>query len=731
MIQELYDFFHITRKDFWDSKLKKVVEGVGGSAKSSNLHKIFIAEKSPYGRYTSTNKLKKDALRRYGGQCDTIAGGLFHTENGEFFRAEKDECPRNIVIDEFMQTDKKIFEWVNNHAGDHNIIMCTDICQMLSPYNGESMKEAYERFIEQDDVIVIHLDKTYRARDTETEEYYYDCYRAVRTGLQKYPAFKKTHPPISFEQVEYNYNDVYITHTNEIEKMLFDSWGIGSDYSAPLIPKGTIARKEPKDPEKYPIIPQIEASGYQGGYWQPEHIGTPTRYQGSEVTETQKLYFFVEKNSRVEPREWYTVISRCYHISSLQIVYVDIEKQKPLTEFNGYPIVTPTAFHIPEDFAFQDGKKIDDFKDSGSGKYLLPEERMDDIRRRIEVEDTPYNKNVFIYKGEIGHQQREQSASRARTVYGMLKKEPELRADYMDDFLRTLERRQRELTGDTANPVKCDFVSGPMLNNFIGNGKIRDRKTYQYGIDLKGAYPHILNSAPLPTGKFTPAPIGYETWTPHPQKVTDGLDWFMYHTTGEMIVDEWSIMTWECACALSESGCDGIFVYLGSTECQIGSKMGKWLHEMCHKSVEAANEIKELHYGFMQKPYMERIMKKNGKGEILGYMLNGAYRYELLMCAIRSRQTLIMTALKGMVYGEDWQQGFTNVDCLYFDTDYDIEELGKAAAKMLPDYDFRIFDNQAEGAPILFQTYETLKTRAEIKREQARARYKKRQNAHA
>ena len=728
---EIYDFFNIKRKDFLDPSKIKIIDGIAGAAKSSHLHKIFTAEKIPYARYTSTNKLKKDAERRYGCRCETIAGGLFHTENGEFFKAEKDECPHDIVIDEFMQTEKKVFTWVNNHVGAHNIIMCTDTCQMLSPYNGDLMAEAYEDFIKQDNVIVIHLDTTYRARDKETEEYYNDCYRAVRTGLQKYPAFKKSHPPISFEQVEYNYNDVYITHTNEIERKLFNEWGVSSDYLAPLIPKGSISRKEPKDSGKYPIIPQAAATGYQGGYWQPEHIGTPTRYQGSEVTENQKLYFFVERNSRVEPREWYTVISRCYRISSLQIVYVDVEKSKPLKEFNGYPIIQTTAFHIPEDFVFPTGQKIDDFKDPKSGKYLIPEDRMGDIRRRIEAEELPYNPDIFIYKGELGHQQRENSASRARTIYGMLKKEPELRFDYMDDFLRTLERRQRELNGTGVERVECDWVSGPMFNNFSIDGGIRGKKSYQYGLDLKAAYPHILNNAPLPTGKFTPAPDGYPTWVFHPKKVTDGLDWFLYHATGNMVVDEWSIMTWECAYALSESGCEGVFVYLGSTEYQTGSKIGKWLHEMCHKSVESAEEIKELHYGFMQKKYMDCVMKRNGKSEILGYTLNDVYRYELLMCAIRSRLTFIMTALKGMIYGEDWNHGFVNVDCLYFDTDYNIEELGKAAAKMLPDYDFRIFDNKSEGHPILFKTYENLKTKAEIKKEQARARYRKKQNAHA
>ena len=86
MSNNLYDFFHITRKYFLSPDKIKVIDGIAGAAKSSHIHKIFSAEKIPYARYTSTNKLKKDALRRYGGHCDTIAGGLFHTENGEFFR---------------------------------------------------------------------------------------------------------------------------------------------------------------------------------------------------------------------------------------------------------------------------------------------------------------------------------------------------------------------------------------------------------------------------------------------------------------------------------------------------------------------------------------------------------------------------------------------------------------------------------------------------------------------
>ena len=107
--------FGISDDDMLNPQIVKVICGIAGSAKSSNIDKFFRMKGIDYARFTSTNKLKRDARDRYGCHCDTIAGGLFHTDDGLFFSEEKDSPYENIVIDEILQTDVKVIEWIRNH----------------------------------------------------------------------------------------------------------------------------------------------------------------------------------------------------------------------------------------------------------------------------------------------------------------------------------------------------------------------------------------------------------------------------------------------------------------------------------------------------------------------------------------------------------------------------------------------------------------------------------------
>lgn len=133
------NIFGISDDVMLDPRIVKIICGIAGSAKSSNIDKFFRAKGIDYARFTSTNKLKRDAQNRYGCYCDTIAGGLFHTDDGLFFSEEKDSPYENIVIDEILQTDIKVIEWVKNNYGDCNIIVTTDSHQMLSSENGKAI----------------------------------------------------------------------------------------------------------------------------------------------------------------------------------------------------------------------------------------------------------------------------------------------------------------------------------------------------------------------------------------------------------------------------------------------------------------------------------------------------------------------------------------------------------------------------------------------------------------
>ena len=118
--------FGIPEEIFLDKNKIKIIDGIAGSAKSSGVDGFLKERGIDYFRVTSTNKLKRDALERYGGHVDTIAGGLFNTEDGLFFSDEKDIREDTVVIDEALQTSHKVFEWCRNHVGEVNIIITTD-----------------------------------------------------------------------------------------------------------------------------------------------------------------------------------------------------------------------------------------------------------------------------------------------------------------------------------------------------------------------------------------------------------------------------------------------------------------------------------------------------------------------------------------------------------------------------------------------------------------------------
>ena len=124
--------FSFTEEQFLDPNLVKVVYGVAGRGKSSIINDFFRSHNIPYLWTTSTNKLKRDAIERYGCEASTVCSALFTSENGQFYLEEKDPDCRTIIIDEILQTSPKVLKWIENHVGRYNIIVLTDMKQMLN-----------------------------------------------------------------------------------------------------------------------------------------------------------------------------------------------------------------------------------------------------------------------------------------------------------------------------------------------------------------------------------------------------------------------------------------------------------------------------------------------------------------------------------------------------------------------------------------------------------------------
>ena len=124
--------FSFTEQQFLDSNLVKVIYGVAGRGKSSIINDFFRSHNIPYLWTTSTNKLKRDAIERYGCEASTVCSALFTSENGQFYIDEKEPECKTIIIDEILQTSPKVLKWIENHVGRYNIIVLTDMKQMLN-----------------------------------------------------------------------------------------------------------------------------------------------------------------------------------------------------------------------------------------------------------------------------------------------------------------------------------------------------------------------------------------------------------------------------------------------------------------------------------------------------------------------------------------------------------------------------------------------------------------------
>lgn len=703
--------FGLSKTDILNPSKIKVFDGIAGSAKSSNIDRFFKEHGIDYGRYTSTNKLKRDAARRYGGHNDTIAGGLFTTENGEFFCDQKEVPYKTIVIDEVLQSDARVLKAALNLVGSKNIIMCTDTRQMLAPVFGEAFLKKFKTFCERENVIYTRLTRTYRARTMRTAAYYNKCYNAVDDRSCLYREDHERFATIKFDDMPFTHDDVYICHTNDLEAMLYEKFHVKDDYSAELIPKGMIARKKVADVSKYPILPQKEVEGRQLSYFQPENIGTPTRYQGSEVETGRKLYFLVEENSFVSNREWYTVVSRLYDIRDLVIVLCSVHKVEPLTEYNGKPVKKVKCMTVSDDVDLGDGETLASLCENADGPIELPPEVFGRIVGSFDdTDDTHFDINKFYFNGVKVTAKRDdvlKPSPKDVSMMSLLNKEPDFDFSFMPDFMRCYERCQRDYFGSVLN----DMLTAVPIN---GNSGERGRLDYKYGLDLKAAFPTILNFEFLPTGgRFVSRQDGAEP-------SSELFNWWIG-------IDETAsvgIFTDETKQRSEETGA-GLFYYMGGTSKKLGSRMGTRLYEMSNKSIEANEKRKGVHYGLLARSYLFGIDFKDN--DPTAYAVSEYAIHQLLMIAIRTKLDSIMYDIKKEVYRDPFSMatsGLLNADCLYFDYDGDICELGDRIASKIPNYSFRIFKNGKEdkAGDVLYKNYEELRSEKELKKIRDRER---------
>ena len=336
--------FSFSDSDFLDATKVKVIHGVAGRGKSSIVNNFLKQNNIDFLWTTSTNKLKRDAQERYNCEAATVCSALFKNENGRFYCDEKTINKHTVIIDEILQTSIKVLDWIEHNKNIVNIIIMTDTHQMLSVDNNSSeFLRRFNELMNKPYVIVDEGFETKRARDKETKDKIESLYKTSNDDSTEFLKDVATNrfDIIKYEDMPFSTNDVYITHRNETEEMLYRDKKLSTMFfnDDELICKGSIASKPPKDLSKYPILSQLQAERMKSqAYLQLANIGSITRYQGSEVTDKQKLYYIITLDSRITNREWYTVVSRCWTLDSIVIVIANRQTKEKLKTFNNRKI---------------------------------------------------------------------------------------------------------------------------------------------------------------------------------------------------------------------------------------------------------------------------------------------------------------------------------------------------------------------------------------------------------
>lgn len=707
----------VRTREFIDKNIIKIFDGIAGSGKSTIIHNALVEAGIEYMRFVPTNKLARDLSERFHVKTVTIASGLFSTKNGTFYHEMKRPHCETIVIDEILQSDHRVFDWIDSMHEEYNIIICTDSKQMLAPEQSKIILSRYEKLKEIS--LVIYCEKTKRAIDSKTEDMYNKCY--AYNGDNS--LFAKLGPKIkimSIDKIAYNENDMYICHSNEIERELYVRFNLYEKYDTELIPKGKISANPPKDFSKYPILPQCECSVATSGYLQIANVATPTRFQGTEGGLYGKVYFLIGNDSVVSDREFYTVVTRSKMVSNLILVRMgELGHKYELKEYNGKP-VKDLSFIYADESVDIDGEKLSELMSQDeNGNYKIEENIMNKLIKMFRTDESAYFSFGAIIGGKMVTVKSKNEDKAQININKIIVKESVFDIDYMDEFMKKYELCQVNNIGS----MKSDYLYGAMscyqelgaevpfisVPDYL---RVKDKREYQYGIDLKSSYIHILKNIILPSkGKIS-------------MNEDDGIPWYIAYCTQ---CAPGAIVTGDYVKELIENE-NGSFFYICSTPGRKSKKVADEWHCLCHKDRESNEKIKSIKWGIFDRPWIDAD-SFDCHSEPRFYVRNKRNNKQLIMAAIRSEQARVIMKVRKIIYG-DIYHGYANADCLYFDYNGDIRELSKKIEGSIKGYDFRVFINSKEdkNSNIVYQNYNDILSKAEIKnlKERERRRLTKR-----
>lgn len=678
--------FGIDDNIFFDPKHVKVIDGVAGAGKSTSVVNYLEAHGEKFCLASFSNALKFAAQDKFGCDTDTICGLCF--VNTPFPRSAEREIAeyRTIVLDEVLLDGLECINFIRHNVGKINIIALTDTHQMLSVESSANTLQAFEKLCKLKSTVYVQLTDTKRARTDETKAFYNKLFNTesnmlfnVKTAQQLLEC-----DIISFNDITFDPNNCYITHTNKLEHEVYKRYDISSRRDINLIPKNHISRNRTFDPNRYPICDQITATEKRiDSYLQAGMIGTPVRFQGKEVEQGKECYFIIESDSLFTGRELYTVGTRCQDMKSIHMVILDVEECKGPEVIRDVPVVEARRLDIKDhDKTYKhvtQAEILKIIKESGDPeKYYFPDYITSGeniiystlsnaaLSKFADINEDPDNYTV-TFKKKVTH-------GRVRTIKSVTRKDPTMHFDFMDKVYDMLQT--------DINPPRIRSPKGCKKEDF---GRL---------CDICSAFPTVLHNAPMPKAGML-----------YTERSDDLLNFYKYKGN---VVTNGALITEELALKLGDSD------YVFSTEKQIGCNLGHYTYEQCFTSVEKKATVHDnFKWGILEKDYYKREdLIKDGE-HVLRYVKHESNTLELVACALWSALSCIMLDAVGSIKAKKF---IVATDGLYYNGD---------KQPTMPEWcDYRIDDKYKERIVgkngkkygcVIYKTYEDLPTENQLK----------------
>lgn len=708
-----------------------VIDAEAGYGKSTEVFNYLKNNGEPVLFCSVSNMLKRHAEKNYSADdfdvtFKTITAGLAVNKNGVYWVELKDVEQRIVVIDEFLLSDPRVVNWIDTFGDHHVVIILTDSHQLLSAGDvdaeseDDKMLNVFYNLIARPDVMYVNLKGTRRARDTETIaafDFFYE--KAETNAIIDYENFLKLFPNvpvIDYNDMPYDIDCHYICKTNEIEYFFVNERHLKTLPDRPLIPKGTLASKPPKNPAlllNYPVLTQHELNKVTKkkfknkkmtdgiAYVQIANIGSALRMQGSEAP--FHLYYLVTPNSKFSMREIYTVITRLYHLKDFTIVVCNPVQVDEIREFRGLPIKHEAHLYLEHE---------------GRTQELDIDSMLELFNETPDTDELYYDKTIIYKKGtkkDIAYIQRGRKFPKGgfvlengdvlskvgdqpkQNLYSMAKRSSSMQYSYVGQIYKILDEHD----------VDRFFAATPH--------KAYHGDTPRYDIDFSSAYPTLMKWCKMPSE-------GLLTF----EKSDELMNWYIYR--GSFFTKSGCLMTDDLANYVVEHNL-GTVEYVFSTPYVVDSYLASILWEKATRSQESKESIKGLAYGVYQKQYL----KKAPDGSC--YIMDETKKYEIFYCAIRSQLSFYQLTMMDKMRECGRDPKYIEVDAVWFNnfdnTEDDMKKFCDEIDSVLPEFiRWKVEDNEIRNKThnksdqiLLFQNYPQLPTEAEYKKAKRQERY--------